>query len=192
MTRIKWILNCLLCSTLHAPCSSGIFCIITVLIHEDAVTETLILFLISKSMISSSFLIIYPFAGELYPTQARGVGIGTSSYIGGMGLIVIPFITYLVGILQFVIDNLCESVVEYIWYYDSQGKDNLRLPLVVMGCLSVFGGFTSLRLPETLHHKLPQTLEEGEEFGKDWTMQDCFRCIPIEYVVISFQRASQI
>ena len=75
---------------------SGIFCIITVLVPEEATSETLIIFLISKSMISASFLIIYPFAGELYPTQVRGVGIGTSSYIGGMGLIVIPFITYLV------------------------------------------------------------------------------------------------
>lgn len=51
-------------------------------------------------MISASFLIIYPFAGELYPTQVRGVGIGTSSYIGGLGLIVIPFINYLVYILR--------------------------------------------------------------------------------------------
>lgn len=66
------------------------------MIPEEAVFETLVVFLISKTMISASFLIIYPFAGELYPTQVRGVGIGTSSYIGGMGLIVIPFITYLV------------------------------------------------------------------------------------------------
>ncbi|XP_037052541.1 carcinine transporter [Bradysia coprophila] len=133
---------------------SGITCICTVLIPEEAVVETLVLFLISKSMISASFLIIYPFAGELYPTQVRGVGIGTSSYIGGMGLIVIPFITYL-------------------------GKENLRLPLVVMGFLSVIGGFTGLRLPETLHHRLPQTLEEGEEFGKNWNMEECLRCIPL-------------
>lgn len=77
---------------------SGIFCIITVLVPDDAVLETLIIFLISKTMISASFLIIYPFAGELYPTQVRGVGIGTSSYIGGMGLIFIPFINYLVSI----------------------------------------------------------------------------------------------
>lgn len=48
-----------------------------------------------------------------------------------------------------------------------------------MGAVSVLGGLTGLRLPETLHHKLPQTLEEGELFGKDWTFQDCFRCIPI-------------
>lgn len=80
----------------------------TVLIPEEAVLETLVVFLISKTMISASFLIIYPFAGELYPTQVRGVGIGTSSYIGGMGLIVIPFITYLVSYFQqrFLIDML--------------------------------------------------------------------------------------
>lgn len=48
-----------------------------------------------------------------------------------------------------------------------------------MGAVSVLGGLTGLRLPETLHHKLPQTLAEGELFGKDWKFQDCFRCIPI-------------
>lgn len=130
-------------------------------------------------MISASFLIIYPFAGELYPTQVRGVGIGTSSYIGGMGLIVIPFITYLVSYFPHRLEfSICNKYNMY--FHLIQGRESLRLPLVVMGCLSVFGGFTGLRLPETLHHRLPQTLEEGEEFGKDWTMQDCCRCIPIK------------
>jgi hypothetical protein len=133
----------------------GISCIITVLLPEDAEMGTLILYLISKSMICGSFLIIYPFAGELYPTQARGVGIGFSSYVGGLGLIIIPFITYL-------------------------GKENLRLPLFIMGWLVAAGGFTGLRLPETLHSRLPQTIEEGEEFGKNWSYDDCMRCIPIE------------
>lgn len=133
----------------------GISCVITVLLPEDSETGTLVLYLISKSMICGSFLIIYPFAGELYPTQARGVGIGFSSYVGGLGLIVIPFITYL-------------------------GKENLRLPLVIMGGVIIAAGFTGFRLPETLHHRLPQTLEEGEEFGKDWKMDDCLRCIPLE------------
>lgn len=79
-------------------CFSGISCVVTVLLPDDAVTETLILFLVSKTFLSGSFLIIYPFAGEIYPTQVRGVGIGTSSYIGGLGLIGIPFVTYLVCI----------------------------------------------------------------------------------------------
>lgn len=64
--------------------------------------------------------------------------------------------------------------------YFVQGKESLRLPLVVMGFISVFGGITGLRLPETLHYRLPQTLEEGEEFGKDWDLEDFFRCIPIK------------
>ncbi|CAH2988795.1 unnamed protein product [Chilo suppressalis] len=130
---------------------SGIFCITTVLLPTDALTETLILYLISKCFISASFLIIYPYAGELYPTELRGIGIGTSAYIGGLGLIIIPFVNYL-------------------------GSSNLVLPLVVMGVLSVIGGLSCLRLPETLHTSLPQTAEEGEEFGKDWTFKDCFVC----------------
>ncbi|XP_076643679.1 carcinine transporter [Halictus rubicundus] len=134
---------------------AGVSCIATVLLSTDAVVLTLILFLLSKSAISASFLIIYPFAGELYPTQLRGVAIGFSAYISGLGLIIIPFVTYL-------------------------GKENLVLPLVILGCVSVIGGLSGLRLPETLHHRLPQTVEEGELFGKDWTCADCFRCVPIK------------
>lgn len=52
-----------------------------------------------------------------------------------------------------------------------------------MGFISVIGGFTGLRLPETLHHRLPQTLEEGEEFGKDWNIDECLRCIPLRYLI---------
>ncbi|XP_076631509.1 carcinine transporter [Colletes latitarsis] len=134
---------------------AGVSCIATVLLSSEAVVATLILFLLSKSAISASFLIIYPFAGELYPTQLRGVAIGFSAYISGLGLIIIPFVTYL-------------------------GKENLVLPLVILGTVSVIGGLSGLRLPETLHHRLPQTVEEGELFGKDWTCADCFRCVPIK------------
>ncbi|KAG8223256.1 hypothetical protein J437_LFUL001532 [Ladona fulva] len=132
---------------------SGISSIVTVLLPEDAVTATLLLFLFAKSSISASFLIIYPFAGELYPTSLRGIGIGASAYIAGLGLIIIPFIVYL-------------------------GSEMLVLPLVILGVVSVIGGLSGLRLPETLHHRLPQTVEEGEEFGKDWDLKECMRCIP--------------
>lgn len=133
----------------------GVCCIATVLVPEGSVVTTLVLFLIAKSAISASVLIIYPFSGELYPTQVRGLGIGTSAYIAGLGLIVIPFITYL-------------------------GTDMVTLPLLIMGIIAVTVGVTTLRLPETLHHKLPQTLKEGEEFGKNFTMADCFRCVPLK------------
>ncbi|XP_046482453.1 carcinine transporter isoform X1 [Neodiprion pinetum] len=132
---------------------AGASCIATVILPEDAVTATLILFLLSKSAISASFLIIYPFAGELYPTQLRGAAIGFSAYVSGLGLIIIPFITYL-------------------------GTENLVLPLIILGMVSMIGGLSGLRLPETLHYRLPQTVEEGELFGKNWSWADCIRCIP--------------
>lgn len=73
------------------------------------------------------------------------------------------------------------EVYNCIFFWILQGSDQLVLPLVIMGAVSVLGGLTSLRLPETLHHRLPQTVEEGEEFGKDWSLAECFQCVPPEY-----------
>ncbi|XP_076057960.1 carcinine transporter [Oratosquilla oratoria] len=131
----------------------GVFATVTVVMPEDASQLTLVLYLISKFAESAAFLIIYPFAGELYPTEVRGIGIGFSSYVGGLGLVIIPFINYL-------------------------GTEMLVLPLFIMGIISVFGGFAALRLPETLQQKLPNTLAEGEEFGKDFQWSECLTCIP--------------
>ncbi|XP_018329394.1 carcinine transporter isoform X2 [Agrilus planipennis] len=74
---------------------SGLCCIGTMFVASGDEKTILVLYLASKWAISASFLIIYPFAGELYPTQLRGIGIGASAYIGGLGLIIIPFINYL-------------------------------------------------------------------------------------------------
>ena len=39
------------------------------------------------------------------------------------------------------------------------------LPQVIFGSVSVAAGLLTLFLPETLGQKLPETLEEGEDFG---------------------------
>lgn len=49
-----------------------------------------------------------------------------------------------------------------------------------MGFVSMLGGITGLRLPETLHQRLPQTIEEGEEFGKDFSLNACLHCGPAQ------------
>lgn len=59
-----------------------------------------------------------------------------------------------------------------------QGRAHLVIPLVIMGLVSVAGGLAALRLPETLNTTLPTTIEEGEEFGKDFKLVDCFQCVP--------------
>ena len=39
-------------------------------------------------------------------------------------------------------------------------------PLIVYGVLAFLAGIFSLLLPETLNKKLPETIEDGESFGK--------------------------
>ena len=39
-------------------------------------------------------------------------------------------------------------------------------PLIVYGLLAFSAGILSLLLPETLNKKLPETIEDGEKFGK--------------------------
>lgn len=112
-------------------------------VQADAEMLTLALFLIAKCTIAGGTMIIFQFGGELYPTEVRGVGIGLASFLGGIGLTLIPFVNYL-------------------------GTQWLVLPIVMMGAFSVAGGIVTLKLPETLGAKLPQTLEEGEDFGKDF------------------------
>ena len=54
------------------------------------------------------------------------------------------------------------------------------LPLMIMGGLMVAGGAFALMLPETLHQHLPQTLEEGELFGKEFGYRQWLTCCPPE------------
>ncbi|XP_064114552.1 beta-alanine transporter-like isoform X2 [Macrobrachium nipponense] len=130
----------------------GSACVATVLTQNDP-TVTLVLYCVGKFGISASFVVLPLMASELYPTVVRGMGLSVSAVAGMIGPIVIPLINHL-------------------------GSEMMVLPLIIMGILLNLGGIFSLMLPETLHQHLPQTLEEGEEFGKHWTMSDYCACCP--------------
>jgi hypothetical protein len=52
------------------------------------------------------------------------------------------------------------------------------LPLAVLGLLALIGAVTGLLLPETMSETLPETMEDGEMFGKDqrfWDFPFCHR-----------------
>jgi len=124
----------------------GISCISCMFVPLDAnpwITVTLAM--IGKFQIAASFAVIYVYAGELMPTVVRSEAMGISSFIAGIGLLIFPQINALGN------------------YYHV-------LPLIIMGTLSAIGGIAALFLPETLNKHLPNTLEEGEEFG---TMECC-------------------
>ncbi|VDL73445.1 unnamed protein product [Nippostrongylus brasiliensis] len=96
---------------------------------------------VGKFGVGSGFAVIYIFAGELYPTVVRAIGMGMSSMVAGSGLLLAPHIVKLGDYMKI-------------------------LPLLIMGMMALSAGTCTFFLPETLGAPLPMTLEDAENFGK--------------------------
>lgn len=117
--------------------------------------------------VNISYNIGMQYAAEILPTVIRAQGVAFIHIMGYVASIIAPFVVYL-------------SVI------------SPDLPLLILGAVGVFGGALCLFLPETLDHELPQTLKDGEEFGRDQKMWD-FPCKSKKHDDVStnsFQRAS--
>ncbi|XP_046593907.1 solute carrier family 22 member 13-like [Neodiprion lecontei] len=98
--------------------------------------------LVGRFLINISYTIGLQYAAELLPTVVRAKGVAVIHIFGYATAILSPFIAY-TRIFA------------------------CQVPVVVLGILSTIGGILCLFLPETLDQELSQTLQEGEEFGKD-------------------------
>lgn len=93
---------------------------------------------IGKFGLTAAFAIEYLYAAEIFPTELRGSGIGSSSMFSRFGGILAPIIGgYLGGI-------------------------NLIIPIIIFTVLSFLAGFVTLFLPETKGRILPDTVEQGK------------------------------
>ncbi|XP_014665354.1 PREDICTED: organic cation transporter protein-like isoform X2 [Priapulus caudatus] len=127
----------------------GVACIATVLVPSGYLEPTIILALVGKFGAGTSFTLMYLFSGEIFPTVLRGIGIGFSELVGSVGGVATPFIVYL-------------------------GYQYRDLPAFIMGTVTLVASVLAMALPETLNQKLPETVEEAEEFGKNQPF--CFCC----------------
>ncbi|XP_069696534.1 organic cation transporter protein [Periplaneta americana] len=132
----------------------GIACIVAAYIPRDtqagSISVTTIV-MIGKFFIAASFAIIYNYTAELFPTVVRNTALG----IGSMGA------------------RLSGALTPLITLLDSFDK---RLPSVIFGAIAVISGLLALVLPETLNQPMPQTIEDGENFGKgDTAFNACCR-----------------
>lgn len=101
--------------------------------------------------VNISYNIGLQYAAELLPTVVRAQGVAFIHIMGYVASILAPFVVYL----------------SYL---------SPDLPLLVLGFMGIIGGILTLFLPETLDHELPQTLKDGEEFGRGQQFWD-FPCL---------------
>ncbi|TRY62217.1 hypothetical protein TCAL_03184 [Tigriopus californicus] len=116
---------------------SAIFMGVTLVV--PAGTASIVTGLLGKFCITGCFFTLHMFANEMFPTVVRNTGYGASNMCARFASILAPI------------------------FGRELGRD---IPLVVFGVLSLIGSVLVLFLPETKNKKLPDSLEEGEEFGK--------------------------
>ncbi|XP_015592065.1 solute carrier family 22 member 5 isoform X2 [Cephus cinctus] len=122
---------------------SGLFCLAIDFVPSGTWTYLpLVLYMGGKGCITMAFGIIYIYTAEMFPTSLRHSLLGICSMTGRIGSILAPQ-TPLLG-------SISES-----------------LPLILFGSMGLIAGFLSLIFPETLGTKLPDTLYETENIGKD-------------------------
>ncbi|XP_037048393.1 organic cation transporter protein-like isoform X2 [Bradysia coprophila] len=125
---------------IYANCLAGLSLILIAFLPPSQ--SLIIVTLASMGIIgmSISFPTVYLYAGELFPTVVRNVGVGTASMVARVGSMIAPFVAGLSSTTH--------------W-----------LPPVIFGVAPLVGALLVLFLPETLGCPLPETLQDGEDFG---------------------------
>lgn len=123
----------------------GAACIIATFIPTGSIISTVIV-ITGKLFIAGSFAIIYNYSAELFPTVVRNSAIGLGSMCARLSGALTPLITLL--------DSF-----------------NPKIPAITFGLVALISGFLCFFLPETTNKPMPQTLADGENFGKGDT---CF------------------
>ena len=92
--------------------------------------------LVGKFGASASFVVVYLYTAELFPTSIRNQAVGACSLVARLG-----------GISALFLDLL-----KIYW---------LPAPVFIMGLVSTLAGTLAVFFPETLGNKLPESMEEA-------------------------------
>lgn len=137
-TLNRWGRKTILCGCML---TGGVFLLLTMFVPDKQNWLIIVLAMLGKLAITASYGTIYIFSAEQFPTVIRNVGLGGASMFARVGGILAPY----------------SLLLSDFWK---------PLPLLIFGALAFIGGLLSLLLPETLNKKLPETIADGEAFGK--------------------------
>lgn len=125
--------------------AGGLCCIIASYIAQGSTLATSIV-MMGKLFIAGSFAVIYNYSAELFPTVVRNSAMGLGSMSARLSGALTPLITLL----------------------DSFDP---KIPAVIFGIITLVSGFWVMFLPETMNQPMPQSIADGELFGRGDT---CF------------------
>ncbi|XP_045498927.1 organic cation transporter protein-like isoform X1 [Colias croceus] len=120
----------------------GVSCIAIAFVPKGMSWLVTLLYLVGKIAITQAFSGIYMYTSELFPTHARHSLLGFCSMVGRVGSIVAPQMP----LLAIYID----------W-----------LPSVLFGSTALMAAALMMTTPETLNVRLPDTILEAENIGKE-------------------------
>eukprot|EP00099_Drosophila_melanogaster_P022908 NP_650528.1 uncharacterized protein Dmel_CG6126 [Drosophila melanogaster] len=118
----------------------GLCCIVAAYIAQGSTTSTAVV-MAGKLLIAGSFAVIYNYSAELFPTVVRNSAMGLGSMCARLSGALTPLITLL----------------------DSFDP---KIPAVLFGVVALISGFWVMFLPETMNQPMPESIEDGENFGK--------------------------
>ncbi|XP_008217215.1 WD repeat and HMG-box DNA-binding protein 1 [Nasonia vitripennis] len=118
---------------------SGVMLLLLIFFENPTIRVTLAT--IGIGGMSLSFPTVYLYSSEVFPTVVRNVGIGAGSTCARIGSMIAPFVVRMGG----------------TWPW---------LPPLLFGSGLLFGVALCFFLPETMNCELPETIEDGENFGK--------------------------
>ncbi|XP_055905497.1 carcinine transporter [Eupeodes corollae] len=120
-------------------------CIPVVMFSQNPRYEHLTTFIAAfiKFLNAVTFFLVSLQAMEIYPTCLRQTGIALGTILCNAIGVLAPYLVHL------------------------GTKYDIRYPYFILGIIFLIGGCSGLFLPETLHNKLPDSLEEAKSFGKN-------------------------
>lgn len=117
----------------------GFACIVATALPSGSTLSTAIV-IAGKLFIAGSFAIIYNYSAELFPTVVRNSALGLGSMCARLSGALTPLITLL----------------------DSFDP---KIPAITFGVVALISGVLCFFLPETMDQPMPQSIEDGENFG---------------------------
>ncbi|XP_056632745.1 organic cation transporter protein-like [Diorhabda sublineata] len=122
--------------------SAGVSCLAVGFIPKDLHWLKLTLYLVGKCSATISYTVIYVYTTEMFPTTCRHSTLSVCSMLGRFGSMVAPQIPFMARMYEI-------------------------LPLILFAIIGSTSGTLALLFPETLNTKLPETIQEAIDIGKN-------------------------